>query len=351
MRRIYVCLWILAVGVGFVWPAQAADRRCFTGVPGISDCISGRFLEFWEANGGLDVFGYPLTPAFTEQTPEGVFLVQYFERQRFEYHPEFERPYDVLLGRLGAEIYADRYGPWEDGPTQNPSDGCLFFPETQHSLCEPFRSYWLANGLSDPDLDSFGRSLQLFGRPLTTPTQQRNPDGDLVLTQWFERARFEYHPRNPVPFKVLLGRLGAEIRQPPADPDGEITARISALLQAVNQERRRQGIGPLTLSEQLNQAAQAHSDDMAGQNFFSHTGSDGSDAGDRIERTGYQPRLWGENIAAGYPTAREVVQGWLESAGHRRIMLSPEYSEVGFGVAENRRADYAIYWTAVFADR
>ena len=77
------------------------DRVCFPNVPGVRDCIEGRFREYWQQNGGLAVVGYPNGPALLEATAEGTFLTQYFERARFEYHPEKPRPYDVLLGRLG----------------------------------------------------------------------------------------------------------------------------------------------------------------------------------------------------------------------------------------------------------
>jgi hypothetical protein len=52
--------------------------------------------------------------------------------------------------------------------------------------------------------------MALFGMPLSEPMMETNVAGDMVLTQWFERARFEYHPDNPEPFKILLGLLGTE---------------------------------------------------------------------------------------------------------------------------------------------
>src|SRR6478735_4664308 len=100
MRRLLAVLTML-VAVGF--PASAARAQtplCFN-VPGITNCIEGRFLEYWQQNGGLPVFGYPISAATQQTTAEGTFLTQYFERSRFELHPEKARPYDVLLGRLG----------------------------------------------------------------------------------------------------------------------------------------------------------------------------------------------------------------------------------------------------------
>ncbi|MDQ7029268.1 MAG: CAP domain-containing protein, partial [Ardenticatenia bacterium] len=76
---------------------------------------------------------------------------------------------------------------------------------------------------------------------------------------------------------------------------------------STNQYRQEAGCPPLTLSAQLTEAAQRHTDDMAYNDFSSHTGSDGSSPWDRIRDTGYEFILAGENIAAGYPTAQAVV--------------------------------------------
>src|SRR5688500_11694528 len=133
MRRAYIVLIVvlsLWLPAAQATPVAAAEPLCFANVPGISDCISGRFLTYWQQNGGLPVFGYPLTPARLEQTPEGTFLTQYFERQRFELHPENAAPYDVLLGRLGAEIFERTQGDWRALPAGTTRAGCVYFDIT-----------------------------------------------------------------------------------------------------------------------------------------------------------------------------------------------------------------------------
>ncbi|MGA7732599.1 MAG: hypothetical protein WCD37_15170 [Chloroflexia bacterium] len=72
----------------------------------------GRFLEYWQAHGGLTQQGYPISDEFEEKSPlDGkTYKVQYFERAALEYHPENEAPYDVLLSQLGTFRYNDRYG-------------------------------------------------------------------------------------------------------------------------------------------------------------------------------------------------------------------------------------------------
>ena len=80
--------------------AQSA-QRCF---PETGYCISGRMRSYWEQNGGLTVFGLPITPQQSEQVEGRATQVQWFVRNRLELHPKNSRPYDVLLGRLGATL-------------------------------------------------------------------------------------------------------------------------------------------------------------------------------------------------------------------------------------------------------
>jgi len=172
------------------------------------------FKAFWEARGGLPVFGFPQTEEFSEQNPDttAMYTVQYFERQRFEWHPENAgTPYDVLLGRLGAQLLALQGRDWTTFPTTDPG-APHYFAETGHAIAEEFYAYWRSHGLEFGDVDvSFRESLALFGYPLSEAMTETNGDGDTVLTQYFERAVFEYHPDNPEPYRVLLRRVGAEL--------------------------------------------------------------------------------------------------------------------------------------------
>ncbi len=99
-------------------------------------------------------------------------------------------------------------------PKASPS-AAHYFKETGHAISYgPFWSYWASHGLEFDGRagTSFAESLALFGYPISEAALERNTSGDVVLTQWFERARFEYHPNKPAPYRVLLGRLGAELR-------------------------------------------------------------------------------------------------------------------------------------------
>ncbi len=180
------------------------------------------FNAYWEKNGALPVFGFPLTEEF-DQTAEfeqysptvSVFhTVQFFERQRFEWHPEYAgTPYELLLGRLGFEA-ADRGGMLATEPFQTRSvddiipSHCTMFSETGHLVCMDFLNYWSSHGLEFGDEDiSFRESLALFGYPISEPFVDLESG---LTVQYFERAIFEYHPDNPDPYQILLRRLGAD---------------------------------------------------------------------------------------------------------------------------------------------
>ena len=125
----------------------------------------------------------------------------------------------------------------------------------------------------------------------------------------------------------------------------------TAVLDLVNQQRAAQNLRPLNWNNQLHEAARDHSEDMAANNYFSHTSLDGRTAWDRMEDAGYQWGSAGENIAAGYSTPQAVVNGWMNSAGHRQNILSPGYCDLGVGYAYDPSSTYDHYWTQDFGRR
>jgi serine protease len=129
---------------------------------------------------------------------------------------------------------------------------------------------------------------------------------------------------------------------PPPDPGAD--AVVAEVLSIVNNERRAAGAGVLILHPYLLLAATTHAADMRARNQMTHTGSDGSTPGQRIARTGYQAINWGENVAAGYPTAQSVMRAWMASPGHRANILNPAFKEIGI-------AKDGAYWVQVFGTR
>ncbi len=186
-------------------PAAAQEASQF--FPETGHTVSGAFLQFWRDNGGLPIFGYPISDERSEPdfaNPSGsTRTVQWFERARFELHPENPPPYDVLLGRLGAQVTAGRAQepPFRPLPPAAPAPDRAFFPQTGHALAFGFKQFWETNG-----------GLPVFGYPLSEEFDERNPsDGQTYTVQYFERARFEYHPNNPPAYQVQLGLLGAQL--------------------------------------------------------------------------------------------------------------------------------------------
>jgi uncharacterized protein YkwD len=119
----------------------------------------------------------------------------------------------------------------------------------------------------------------------------------------------------------------------------------------INQHRRSAGCGPLQLSQELSIAAKNHSRDMAENNYFSHTGLNGSTYWQRAKAANYPHWTSGEIIGAGYATGSEVVAGWMNSQAHREIILTCDNDDIGIGLYSKTGSQWQHYWTAVFGQR
>lgn len=142
---------------------------------------------------------------------------------------------------------------------------------------------------------------------------------------------------------------------PPPNPD------IAAFLTLINEFRSQPrvcmsgtvaqnmpAVPPVTFNALLNTAARLHSEDMATNNFFSHTGSNGSTFVTRIQATGYTGSPQGENIHAGSPGPDGAFNGWRNStAGHCQAMMSANANEIGLGYGFNANSQWTHYWTFV----
>lgn len=143
------------------------------------------------------------------------------------------------------------------------------------------------------------------------------------------------------------------------EPDDELNGFQSQVLHLVNEvraEARNCGseffpaASPVRWDTRIEAAALAHSIDMAQNQNFSHTGTDGSTAGDRLLMQGYNWSTWGENILVGLDNAPDAIDTWIGSPGHCSIIMGTSLKEIGAGVAQGIfQGATASYWTLLFA--
>ncbi len=172
--------------------------------------IATRIKNFYEANGDVRIFGLPLTDVITENGMQ----VQYFERARFELHPELPDAFFVSLTQVGRGLVGGRTAG-AFAPTYAKSNAnTMYFTETKHALQDTFLQFWSSYG-----------GLPVFGFPLSEPFQEVNySDGNSYQVQYFERARMELHPAAPAGYRVQLGLLGRQLLDNSAVPASSLRA-------------------------------------------------------------------------------------------------------------------------------
>ncbi len=128
-------------------------------------------------------------------------------------------------------------------------------------------------------------------------------------------------------------------------PSGGVTTQVVTL---TNAERAKAGCGPLTVNATLTAVAQAHSQDMATNDYLDHNSRDGRTPFDRMTAAGYRYSTAAENIAAGQRTPQDVMSAWMNSAGHRANILNCALTQIGVGYATDSSSTYGVYWTQDF---
>lgn len=147
-------------------------------------------------------------------------------------------------------------------------------------------------------------------------------------------------PSRPAVRKPSPAPSGSRSTKAVATPEDQVTV-------LVNQERSKAGCGAVRTDARLRTAARGHSADMAENDYFSHTAQDGSTFVDRAAAAGYpRAQAGGENIAMGYRTPAEVMDGWMNSEGHRANILNCGFKAIGVGLV--RDSGGTRYWTQVF---
>jgi uncharacterized protein YkwD len=140
----------------------------------------------------------------------------------------------------------------------------------------------------------------------------------------------------------------------PVANDNDLPDRVLQRLNEIRAEGGRCGTTafpparPLTRSAALDAAARAHAEDMAQNSFLAHTGSDGSNPGERATRAGYDWHTVAENVASGQTSADDIAATWLDSDGHCANLRDGKYSETGIAFALNPGDGRDIYWVQLY---
>jgi uncharacterized protein YkwD len=322
--------------------ASAAQARYF---PNTGNSVGGAFLKFFDAYGGVRVFGLPLT----NEIQENGRTVQYFERQRFEYFPEATgTPYEVQLGLLGTRAATGKPGAGRIAPFA-PKKDLMYFNETGHSLGGAFLSFWKANG-----------GVRVLGFPITEPVNE----GGLTV-QYFERARMEYHPEKAKQgFVVELSLLGRDYlwaggaglttqapAQAPAPQGSGMNGLEQELLNHINGARAGAGLAPVSADAQLASLSKHRSNDMVHKGYFSHTAPGGDDYMTLLKRAGVPFKYAGEIIAwnSYSNSAQKAFEGFMNSPAHRAIIMDGRYNVAGVGQALT--GDGKNFYTVIFVQK
>jgi len=141
----------------------------------------------------------------------------------------------------------------------------------------------------------------------------------------------------------LVFSFGTPTSEPVAPTIGDL---MTSVIEHTNRERSRVGASRLTENDRLVLIAQEMAEDLAKSGRLSHTDSRGRSLTQRIDAGGYSWSTIGENVAYGYESPEAVVKGWIKSPGHYQNLVSPQFTEVGIGVAADNKG--RIYWAQVF---
>lgn len=132
-------------------------------------------------------------------------------------------------------------------------------------------------------------------------------------------------------------------KQNTAPASSSVSAYEKEVVELTNAERKKQGLKPLTLDEKLSKVARTKSQDMKDNNYFDHNSPTCGSPFDMMKKFGITYRTAGENIAKGQKTPQEVVKAWMNSEGHRKNIMNPNFTHIGVGYVKDGN-----YWTQQF---
>lgn len=147
-----------------------------------------------------------------------------------------------------------------------------------------------------------------------------------------------------LPMPELPGQPSLPTPELPGQPGGSQDAWTQQVVDLVNSERAKAGLPALSVNSQAAEAAGVRAGEIA--RSFSHTRPDGRDFSTALKEAGVSYSSAGENIAYGQKTPQEVMDQWMNSAGHRANILNPNFTAIGVGNYQNGSG--TNYWTQLF---
>ncbi len=180
-----------------------------------------------------------------------------------------------------------------------------------------------------------------------TPTKKQRPTPKKWVAKKPPKEKANHGSPTTQPNKPATKQQQAETNN--EVQSGALLPIEQEVVRLVNDERAKRGLKPLKMDTALSLVARDKSKDMRDRNYFSHTSPTYGSPFDMMKAYGITYRAAGENIAAGQTTAEEVVKGWMNSEGHRKNILSPEFTTLGVGYAKG--GAYGHYWTQMFISR
>ena len=188
----------------------------------------------------------------------------------------------------------------------------------------------------------FGKGVEVTGRTTLTDTPQKTTR--YTFDVWYPDPKSTTTPKAVIHAQyAATAEVAAAVK--------ELTEEQIAyqVLELVNKERAANKLPPLRLHTQLQAAAHWMAQDMATNDYLDHTDHEGRELEGRLAAFEYKDyQAIGENVAAGQATAVEVMEGWLQSPGHRSNILSPDYCEIGIGHLINGSSKFRHYWAQAF---
>lgn len=183
------------------------------------------------------------------------------------------------------------------------------------------------------------------------PSKYKTTNTKSLYTYKYKSNKPTTKPSAPTNNNTTTAPNNQDIKPEETVVDENKTTNISSVesevLKLVNIERQKQGLSPLKLSSELSKVAKIKSQDMADKNYFSHNSPTYGSPFDMMKQFGIKYTTAGENIAKGYSSAQAVMNGWMNSPGHKANILSSNFGTLGVGYVEKNGS---TYWTQMFTN-